>query len=145
MPLPGRKADQVVGPHQPAEPVLVAPAAKRLHRLPGERRPEPGFRRDHPDFPACRCQMPCPVEPGAKRRHAVALFQRILRADKPPDLVQAKLPRGAVRQVKVALMRRIERAAKQPDPQPAAVMEKPWRKMPPQAVGFTHREAGHCL
>ena len=42
-------------------------------------------------------------------------------------------------------MRRIERAAKQPDSQPAVVMEKTWRKVPPQAVWFTHLEAGHCL
>ena len=108
MPLPGRKADQIVGPHQPAEPVLLAAAAKHLHRLPGERRPEPLFGRDHPDIPACGCQMPCPVKPGAKRRHAVTLFQRILRADKPPDLVQAKLLRGAVGQVKMAFMRWVE-------------------------------------
>ena len=144
MPLPGRKADQVVGPHQPAEPVLRAAAAKRLHRLPGERRPEPGFGRDHPDFPACGCQMPRPVEPGAKRRHAVALFQRILRADKPPDLVEAKLPRGAVGQVKMAFMRRVEGPAEQADPKPPPVMEQVRRQVAARLAGISHRGPGHC-
>ena len=145
MPLPAGKPDQIVGPHQPAEPVARTPLAKRPQGLVGQRRAEFHLGRDHPKPRPAGNQMTGPGKACAERCHLGAVLQRVLGAYKPPDFIKTKLPRGAVRQVKVALMRRIERAPKQPDPQPAAVMEKPWRKMPPQAVGFTHREAGHCL
>ena len=110
----------------------------------GECRPEPDLWRDYPNAGVSGNKMAGPGKAGAKRGHVGAVLQRILRAHKPPDFVEVKLPRGADRQVKMALMGWVERSAKQPDPQPAMIVEQLRRKMPPESVWFSHRAAGRC-
>ena len=144
MTLPAGKADKIIGPHQPAEPVLRAALLQCPQGLIGECRPDPDLWCDYPNAGVAGNKMAGPGKAGAKRGHVGAVLQRVLRAHKPPDFVEVKLPRGADRQVEMPLMRRVERPAKQPDPQPAMIVEQLRRKMPPESVWFSHREAGRC-
>ena len=93
MTLPVGKTDKIVCAHQPAEPVPWAAPPKCLKRPIGECRAEFLLRCNHTNARPPGNQMTRFVKPGAERSHAGAAFQRVLRADKPPDLVEAKLPR----------------------------------------------------
>ena len=143
MPLPVIEADQIVRPHQPAEPVPRAAPAELCQRLKGCRCSEFRFRRDHPDMASAGNKMACAIQPGAQPGHAADRLQRVLRADQPPDFIKAQLAAGQIGKMKMAFMGRVEGSAKQPDTEPPAVMEEAWNAVPAKMIRFSRHEAAH--
>ncbi len=110
--LPSVKLHQIVGAHDPDEPVLrIAPLQGRnsIDREPG------------PQFPlnigCVNAGVPrlggCRSEPVGQRCHPADFLQRILWADQPPDRIQSQPPHRLHTDMAVAIMRRIERPTKQ--------------------------------
>src|SRR5688572_22802239 len=54
-------------------------------------------------------------EPLFQRRHVACRFERILRADQPPDVIEAEQLQRQQADMAVAVMRRVEGAAEQAD------------------------------
>jgi len=143
MTLPLVKPGQTVRPHQPAEMVPRTAPPKLTQGVEGSRLTKSGLGRDHPDMAAMGNQMARAVQPGAKRRHLMAVLQRVLRADEPPDLVQAQLPPRHITQMQVTFMCRVEGSAEQADSKLPPVMKQAWHAVTPEMVRLSRREAGH--
>ena len=115
---PARQLGQVVGAHQPDEPV-PGPCGQPAQRVGGVAGAEPRLQRQHPQARVTGDRR----RPGhalGQRRHAGLGLERVLRRDQPPDLVQLQPLQRLQADVAVAGVRRIERAAEQAHPELAA-------------------------
>ena len=144
MPLPAGEADQIVRPHQPAEPVPRTALAKPQQSPVRQGRAELHFRGHHPDMMTAGDKMACAIQPCAQRCHAITGFQWVLRTDKPPDLVKAKLSACHVGKMEVAFMGWVERSPEQTDSQASAILEQARNAVPAKMIRFSRHEAGHC-
>ena len=113
--LPTVELDQIVRSHQPNESRALEAFGAGFERIGGKARAKQGFERHR-----LQTRM-APANPGgackARRqgRHAVVGFERVLRADEQPDLVEIEAFQSFERDMRMALVGGIERAAKQAD------------------------------
>ena len=124
MMLPTAKTLQIVGAHQPAEMLPWTALLQQSQRGMGQVCLKAALRGHDPDPGYVGGQLACLRKAFCQRCHVMTCLQRILRADKPPYLVQ---PKHAVRQtgdMEMTVMRRVEGSAKKTNPQAVTVMKQ---------------------
>src|SRR5215472_12390394 len=99
---------QIVGAHQPNEAKLRKALLQLPQRIGGKARPEPRLEIGRLDTRMVRCQGSGGGEAVGQGGHALHRFQRVLRRDEPPDLVEIERAQRLEADMEVAAMRWVE-------------------------------------
>jgi len=120
---PAADLRQIVGAHQPDETGARKAPLQRVQRVGGIAGAEPRLDIGHLDALVGH-HRGGGRHPIGERRHAADRFQRVLRRDQPPDLVEPEPSQRLAADVQMAVMGGVERAAEQPDAAPPPVAER---------------------
>lgn len=111
---PGRQLQEIVGADQPDE-AAISVAFQSFNRIHSILRTKLSFQIRDKKFRVARRNIPCRCHAGCETGHIGPGFQRILRGDQPPDLVEIEPFRRFQADAAVTVMGRIEGAAQQAD------------------------------
>src|SRR5215468_9302786 len=115
-PLPVAKLHEVVGPHQPDETQpREAPSQGSQGIGSVGRSNEPGFEIADDNASLSGGDPPSLFQAFGEGRHAGDWFQRVVRRDQPPHLVEIEAFESEPAEMQVAAMGRVERPAQEPD------------------------------
>lgn len=111
------KPRQIVRPHDPDQPRLWVVPPQRRKGIGGiASAPHPLIIRNRKPRPPSR-KGSRPSKTLVERRILAGIFERVLRADQPPDAVEPKGPPRRLGNLQMALMGRIERPTEHAHPQ----------------------------